>query len=39
MLGGDLVQRSHCHLEGLGPLPRSTVGSPHTVYFVVCIRG
>jgi len=39
MLGADIAQRSHCHLEGLGPLPRSTVGSPHTFYSVDWIRG
>ena len=31
---GDMAQRPHCYLEGLGPLPRSTVGHPHTVHFV-----
>ena len=30
----DITQRSDCHLESLGPLPRTTVGSPHTVYCV-----
>ena len=29
-----IPQRCHCHLEGLGPLPASTVGSPHTVQYV-----
>jgi len=39
MLGEDVAQRSHCHLESLGPLPRSTLGNPHTVYFVDWNRG
>ena len=34
-----IAQRCHCHLEGLGPLPASTVGSPHTVHFVDWNRG
>ena len=34
MLGEDVTQRSHCHLEGLGPLPTSTVGNPCTIYSV-----
>ena len=36
---GDLAQRSHYHLEGLGPLSRATVGSPRTVYSVDWGRG
>jgi len=39
MLGGGISQRSHCHVEGLGPLPRATVGNPHTVHFVDWSRG
>ena len=39
MLGGGVAQRSGCHLEGLGPLPRSTVRHPHTVRFVDRSRG
>ena len=39
ILGGDISQRPHCNLEGLGPLPRSTVGSPHTIYYVDWSRG
>jgi len=42
MLGGDIIQRSHCHLEGLGPfwkLPRSTAGNSHTIYAVDWSRG
>ena len=38
MLGGDISQRSHCHLEGLGPLPGPTVGNPHTVYCTISIN-
>ena len=34
MLREDAAHRSHGHLEGLGPLPRSTVGNPPTIYFV-----
>jgi hypothetical protein len=34
MLGGAVAQQSRCRLEGLGPLPRSTVGNPLTVYSV-----
>ena len=30
-LGEGIFQRSHCHLEGVGHLPRSTVGGPHTI--------
>ena len=32
MLGADVTQRSHRHLEGLGPLLTSTVGNPCTIY-------
>jgi len=39
MLGVDIAQRPCCHLEGLGPLPRATVGSPLSVYSVDRIRG
>jgi len=39
MLGEDIGQRSHCHLEGLVLLPRSTVGNPHTVCSVGWNRG
>jgi len=39
MIGGDIYQRSRCHLEGLGPLPRTTVGNPHTAYSVDWSRG
>ena len=39
MLVGGMAQRSHRHLEGLGPLPRSTVGNPHTVHYVDCRPG
>ena len=39
MLGEDIAQRFHCHLEGLGHLPRSTVGNLHTVFSVDCNRG
>ena len=28
---GTISQRSYCHLEVLGPLPRSTVGNSRTV--------
>jgi len=31
ILGEDIGQRSHCHLEGLGPFPRSKVGNSRTV--------
>ena len=34
MLGEVLAQRFHCHLEGLGPFPRTTVGNSHTIYSV-----
>ena len=34
MLDVDIAQRSHCHLESLGSLPRPTVGNPHTVCFM-----
>ena len=37
--GGDIAQRSHCHLEGLGPFLGSTEGSPHSVHSVDWIRG
>ena len=33
-LDGGHLQRSSCDLEGLGPLPRSTAGDPHTIYAV-----
>ena len=36
MLVGGMAQRSDRHLEGLGPLSRSTVGNPHTVHYVDC---
>ena len=36
---GDLAQRFDCHLESLVPFPRSTVGSPHTIYYVDWSRG
>ena len=39
MLGEDICQRSHRHLEGLGPLSRSTVGRPHTICSVDWNRG
>ena len=39
MLGGDIIQRSYCHLEGLGPLPRSAADNPHTIYAVDWSRG
>ena len=39
MLGTGTFQRCHCRLEGLGPLSRSTVGSPHTVYCLGWNRG
>ena len=39
MLGVDTSQRSYRHLEGLGHLPRSTVGSPSTAYSVDWNRG
>ena len=39
MLGEDIAQRSHRYLEGLGPLPRSTVGNPSTVCSVGRNRG
>jgi len=39
MLGGDMDQRPRCHLEGLGPLPRSTVDCPHTICAVDRNRG
>ena len=38
-LGGDIPQRSHCDLEGLGPLPRSAAGCPHTIRYVDWNRG
>ena len=38
-LGGGIIQRSHCHLEGLGSLPRSTIGNPHTIYVMDWSRG
>ena len=34
ILGGGICQRSHRHLEGLDPLPGSTVADPHTIYSV-----
>ena len=36
---GDISQRSHCHLEGLGPLSRPTVGGPRTLHSVDWNRG
>ena len=35
----DIAQRSDCHLESLGPLPGTTVGSLHTVHPVDWNRG
>ena len=37
--GGDIFQRSYCNLEGLGPLPRPTVGGPRTFHSVDWSRG
>ena len=34
-----MAQRSHRHLEGLGPLPRPKVGNPHTIHYVDCRPG
>ena len=39
ILGGAISQWSHCRLEGMGPLPRSTVGRPHPIYSVDWRRG
>jgi len=39
MLGEDIAQRSHRHLAGFGPLPRSTMGDPRTVHSVDRSRG
>ena len=38
-LSGDIAQRSHRHLEGLGPLGRSTADNRRTVYAVDRGRG
>ena len=39
MLREDVTQRSHRHLEGLGPIPISTAANPPTVYSVDRSRG
>ena len=39
MLGEGIIQRSHCYLEGLGSLPKSTMANPHTIYAVDRNRG
>ena len=37
--GEDIDQRFHCHLEGLGPHHKTTVGDPRTVYSMDRGRG
>jgi len=37
--GGGIFQRSHCHVEGLGHLSRSTVANPHAVHFMDWVSG
>ena len=34
MVGEGIIQWSHCHLEGLGPLPRSMAYNSNTTYAV-----